>query len=192
VFASGKDRRDPRTELHSNFKLDANGDFIALVARDGTSVLRQFPSGYPVTKTFPRQPKNVSYGIGSDGSIGFFRLPTPGAVNGLAFAGVVADIVGHQRGFYDTNITIEIATETSGAAIRIRRTTTPAPTAVRFTQRRSRPQNHCSPRSCLQGRLGANQRGDTHLRFSDQRHYSDVMSGDHDEFCLWTRCVARC
>ena len=64
---------------------------VALVDRDGTSIIRQFPSDYPATRTFPKKRKNVSYGIGSNGSIGFFHIPTPGAVNGPAFAGVVAN-----------------------------------------------------------------------------------------------------
>ena len=77
VFASGKDRRDPRAELHTNFKLDANGDFVALVDRGGTDIIRPFPSDYPVMKIFPKQRKNVSYGIGSNDNIGFFRSQRP-------------------------------------------------------------------------------------------------------------------
>src|SRR5262249_22711585 len=91
VFASGKDRRDPLAELHTNFKLDASGDYLALVDRDGKTILQQFPPDYPVTNKFPRQHQNISYGVGLDGTLGFMRPPTPGATNGAAFAGVVAD-----------------------------------------------------------------------------------------------------
>jgi hypothetical protein len=130
VFASGEDRRDPRGTLHTNFKLDAKGDFLALVDRDGTTVLRQYPADYPPTPTFPKQGANVSYGIGSNNRVGYFRPPTPGATNGPAFAGVVADIeFSRDHGFYDTNIAVAITTETSGAAIRYTTNRT-APTAT--------------------------------------------------------------
>src|SRR5947207_1507919 len=88
VFASGKDRRDPNAELHTNFRLNAQGDYLALA--DGTGgVLQQFPTNYPAAGRFPAQSKNISYGLGSSGAVGFFRPPTPGAANGSAFAGAV-------------------------------------------------------------------------------------------------------
>ena len=119
VFASDKDRRDPLGELHTNFKLDADGDYLALVDRDGLTVLQQFPVDYPATNHFPRQKENVSYGLGSTGGIGFMRPPTPGATNGPAFQGVVADTsFSIDRGFYDTNFSVVITSTTPGATIR--------------------------------------------------------------------------
>ncbi len=119
VFASGKDRRDPQAELHSNFKLDANGDYLALVDRDGTTVLQQFPADFPGTRQFPRQRQNVSFGTGSAGGTGYLRPPTPGTANGPAFEGIVADTsFSLDRGFYDTNISVTITTATPGAVIR--------------------------------------------------------------------------
>src|SRR5688572_19193127 len=38
VFASGKDRRAPGAPLHTNFRLDNTGEYIALVRPDGTSI----------------------------------------------------------------------------------------------------------------------------------------------------------
>ena len=35
VFASGKDRRDPGEELHTNFSLGRDGEYLALVRPDG-------------------------------------------------------------------------------------------------------------------------------------------------------------
>ncbi len=131
VFASGKDRRDPRAQLHTNFKIGAGGDYLALVDRDGKTVLQQFPADFPVTKTFPKQFPDISYGIGPDGATGFFRPPSPGATNGPSFAGFVADTKsGHDRGFYDTNLTVEITTATPGATIRYTTDRT-APTATK-------------------------------------------------------------
>ncbi|MCI0540220.1 MAG: CotH kinase family protein, partial [Verrucomicrobiales bacterium] len=119
VFASAKDWRDPRAELHTNFKLDADGDFLALVARDGTTILRQFPADLRIAKTFAKQRENVSYGIDAQENIGFFRPPTPGAINATSFAGVVEETkLSRDRGFHDTSITVEITTKTPGATIR--------------------------------------------------------------------------
>ena len=50
VFASNKDRRLAITKLHTNFKLDAKGDYLALIARDGTTVIQQFPADYPTDR----------------------------------------------------------------------------------------------------------------------------------------------
>jgi hypothetical protein len=55
VFASGKDRRPAGGELHTNFSLSANGEEIALVKLDGTTVVSQF--------TFGSQQTDVSYGL---------------------------------------------------------------------------------------------------------------------------------
>ena len=42
VFASGKHRRTPGSPLHTNFKLSAGGEYLALVAPDGTNIVSQF------------------------------------------------------------------------------------------------------------------------------------------------------
>ncbi len=85
VYASGKDRRDPGSELHANFQLDAVGDYLALVEPDGETIADEF------TPTYPRQRSDVSYGIGQaqettaligNGATGKFWIPTSG-VHGL-------------------------------------------------------------------------------------------------------------
>jgi len=75
IFASGKDRAVAGGELHTNFKLDGDGEFLALVRPDGITVASQF------APRFPNQRKNISYGLGMDGTAHFFRPPTPGALN---------------------------------------------------------------------------------------------------------------
>lgn len=57
VFASGKDRNDPLAELHSNFSLDRDGEYLALIRPDGTTIATEFAPAYP------RQLGDVSYGI---------------------------------------------------------------------------------------------------------------------------------
>jgi hypothetical protein len=56
VFASGKDRRDPAGELHTNFKLSGSGEYLGLVRPDGASVVSEY-SSYPV------QASDISYGL---------------------------------------------------------------------------------------------------------------------------------
>jgi len=56
VWASNKDRSDPSSELHANFKLSAGGEFLALVEPDGFTIASQFAPEYPAQFT------DVSYG----------------------------------------------------------------------------------------------------------------------------------
>lgn len=57
VFASGKDRRAPGAELHTNFKLDAERGYLGLVKPDGATVAFEFAPEYP------RQVAGASYGL---------------------------------------------------------------------------------------------------------------------------------
>src|SRR5262245_33473195 len=60
VFASEKDRRTPGAPLHTDFKLDSSGGFLALVKPDGITVV----SAYGAAGTnYPLQVGGVSYGI---------------------------------------------------------------------------------------------------------------------------------
>jgi hypothetical protein len=54
VFASGKDRSDPAVELHTSFSLDSGGEYLALVAPDGVTVVSEF--------NYPEQFEDISYG----------------------------------------------------------------------------------------------------------------------------------
>lgn len=78
IFASGKDRANPTNRLHTSFDLDTEGEFLALVASNGVTVLSSF------APAFPPQFDNVSYGIGGTAAtpaLSFFSTPTPGAAN---------------------------------------------------------------------------------------------------------------
>ncbi len=56
VFASGKDRRTPGAPLHTNFKLDSAGKYLALFRPDGTTATEISPA-------YPAQFPDVSYGL---------------------------------------------------------------------------------------------------------------------------------
>src|ERR1051325_8401917 len=78
VFASGKDRTNPAGKLHTSFQLNADGDYLALVAPDKTTILTEF------SPTYPPQFDNVSYGVsGNTAPIvwSFFTTPTPAGIN---------------------------------------------------------------------------------------------------------------
>ncbi|MEC9054437.1 MAG: lamin tail domain-containing protein, partial [Verrucomicrobiota bacterium] len=61
VFASGKNRGSSPAELHTNFQLDAGGEYLALIAPDGSTILAEFGSELV---PFPRQRPDISYGTG--------------------------------------------------------------------------------------------------------------------------------
>lgn len=61
VFASGKDRRDPDSPLHTNFRLGRSDGFLALVAPDGQS----FGASYD----YPIQFRDMAYGVSVSGSV---------------------------------------------------------------------------------------------------------------------------
>lgn len=60
VFASSKDRTDAGAELHTNFKLSKDGEYLALVRPDLTVA-------HAFAPTFPRQDSDVSYGLNFNG-----------------------------------------------------------------------------------------------------------------------------
>jgi hypothetical protein len=77
VFASGKNRTNPAANLHTNFSLNADGEYLALVAPDGTKKTEFAPQ-------FPDQEEDVSYGTdyaATGQPLRFFARPTPGAPN---------------------------------------------------------------------------------------------------------------
>lgn len=59
VFASGKDRRDPAHPLHTNFRLAAAGEYLALVFPDGRTVAAD------IAPAFPPQSDDIAYGLGA-------------------------------------------------------------------------------------------------------------------------------
>ena len=113
LFASGKDRKFTNSELHTNFKLSADGEYLALVSQAGDVVDEYEPS-------FPEQRSDFSYGVTADGTtLGYFANATPGSVNTGTFSGWVEDpefsVV---RGIFSESFVLSLSTGTSGAIIR--------------------------------------------------------------------------
>ncbi len=79
VFASGKNRASLAGPVHTNFRLSAEGGYLALVAPDVASVVSAFGPVYPP------QFEDESFGLDPAGSApawSYFATPTPGAANG--------------------------------------------------------------------------------------------------------------
>ena len=60
VFASEKDRRVAGSDLHTNFKLTQDGEYLALVDPDGQTVVHEYAPAYP------KQFDETSYGLSRD------------------------------------------------------------------------------------------------------------------------------
>ena len=83
VFASQKNRTDPASELHTNFALDAGGEYLALFRND-------LVLAYAFDPAFPPQANDISYGIAyagthaetpiKYGSSGRYLVPTNAAM----------------------------------------------------------------------------------------------------------------
>ena len=65
VFASGKNRSGAGSELHTNFNLAKAGEYLALVAPDGSTVIAEFGSA---TNPLPAQFEGVPYGLMQTGN----------------------------------------------------------------------------------------------------------------------------
>lgn len=82
VFASGKDRAIAGAELHTNFRLPGDGEYLGLVAPDGWAIVWEYAPLYP------QQFSGVSYGVVAALQARYLTAPSPGAANTLDAANV--------------------------------------------------------------------------------------------------------
>ena len=139
VFASGKDRIDPAAPLHTNFQLDADGEYLALVEPDGNTVAVAF------APQFPQQAPDIAYGVAQesieiipvgDGADATILIPTAdngGEMLGAAWTDVDFDDaswlqgnngIGYERsaGFeehFTTDVEVEMFSVNATAFVRI-------------------------------------------------------------------------
>jgi hypothetical protein len=117
VFASGKNRKSAwgNTELHTNFKLGREGEFLGLY-----NILYQRWMDV-ISPHFPEQFRDLSYGrYGDKLAYGYLAAPTPGGPNDetLVWKGVVDKVdFSAERGFYSAPFAVELRTGTTGATI---------------------------------------------------------------------------
>jgi len=98
--------------LHAGFKLDADGEQVALFASDGNTLIHSLE--------FADQTSDMSFGSYPDGAGNsrFLANATPGSANDGAYLGEAeAPQFSHKRGFYARPFWVTLATETDGASI---------------------------------------------------------------------------
>lgn len=81
VYASGQDDRDPLQPLHTNFALASEGEYLGLIAPNGSTIVHEFAPEYP------EQKENVSYGAGQIVSEVQFVAPGASAKSIVTTAG---------------------------------------------------------------------------------------------------------
>jgi len=100
------------SELHANFKLDADGEEIALFKSDGTTIIDSVEFG--------EQASNISYGRYPDGADNwrYFGSPSPAAENIGIYEGFIAEVQSSRDGgLYNEPFFVTLATETEDAII---------------------------------------------------------------------------
>lgn len=119
VFASGKNRRDPARTLHTNFALESNGEYLALVRPDGETAANEFSPEYPAQRS------DVSYGAPSvttdnSGPAAFLQVPSPGARNSGARGSLLSEAVTFSRaaGPFATPFSLELSGAVGDQVIR--------------------------------------------------------------------------
>ena len=106
---------DANGNLHTSFRLDAGGEYLALVRPEGSVASEFGPGG----EDYPSQDDDISYGLhpGTSDSV-YFESPTPGAPNDSGGIARVKDTkFSPDRGYYQTAIEVTITSDTTGAAI---------------------------------------------------------------------------
>jgi hypothetical protein len=117
VFASGKDRKAPTNSahrLHTNFKLNPNGEYLALYNNELPRVaITEFSTAYP------EQRNNFSYGYDTTNTLKYFVSPSPGSPNG---ASAVSSVLppphfNVDRGLFDSPFSLILNSSVPGATI---------------------------------------------------------------------------
>ena len=97
VFASGKDRAIAGSELHTNFSLATGGEYLAIIAPDGSTAVCEF------APTYPRQFAGHSFGSASDGTpTTDTYIDTPSPATWFVPTSDIGD-TWRDRGFDDSN-----------------------------------------------------------------------------------------
>ena len=116
VWASGEDRTDPTKELHTNFKLGAGGEYLALVDPN-TNIISDFTEN---NGEYPPQPEDVSYGrVQGDPTVkGYFSTPTPGGPNATSGPGFAPDPVFSVPGGFYASASVSVTLSAPSGTIR--------------------------------------------------------------------------
>ena len=114
VFATGEDDKSKTSQLHTNFKLNPNGEFLALCSPET-------PRREVSSVRFPEQAAGISYGLNAENEWVYFETQTPGRDNSSkTVSGRVKPVhFSLPRGFYERkSVYLTLSTDTPGATIR--------------------------------------------------------------------------
>ena len=114
VFASGKNRSQRFGQLHTNFKLAAEGEYLALTAPSDL-ITSEFKDRYP------SQFEDVSYGMiqGTQTTTGFFTEPSPNQANKTGGSGFTSEIeFSRTSGTFADNFRLTLSTGQQDATIK--------------------------------------------------------------------------
>ena len=124
VFASSKTGYpyvDDSGYLHTNFSLQMDSEYLALVDPDGTTVVQEYYKYHDEADDeygYPPQERDISYGL-YNGQKRYFGIPTPRQFNNGSFIDFVDDTkFSHNRGFYEDSFEVSIVCDTPGVMIR--------------------------------------------------------------------------
>jgi hypothetical protein len=126
VWASGKNRTNAAAPLHTNFRLSADGERLALMSPSGEIV-------YQYAAPVPAQRPDVSYGHveGAPTRQGFFATPTPRAPNSTRGDGFAPDVIfSASSGTYSGTMQITLTPGTNTTATNV---------VIRYTLNGSQP-----------------------------------------------------
>lgn len=109
VFASGKDRALPGSPIHTNFKLSADGEYLALCP----------PTRKPVSEWNPYVEMVAGQSFGwLNGGWGIFKTPTPGRANsGGVLLRYPDPVFSQPAGFYEAPFDLILSSAVSSARI---------------------------------------------------------------------------
>jgi hypothetical protein len=117
LFASAKDLRtvSTRTKLHTNFKLNPQGEYLGLFNQELPPTIVD-----EINPQYPMQRVDISYGRNSAGAWRYFDRPTPGSDNlgGHIIGMVDPPHFSVERGFYESPFKLSLEPRTAGSYIR--------------------------------------------------------------------------
>ena len=113
VFASGKGVNGPAGEIHTNFKLSAGGEYLALITDGGSTILQEFAPIYPALGA------DVSYGIlaGDLSTARVLGSSTPGQFNDASMPAPSEVTFSHGSQTFTGILSVTLATESAGVVI---------------------------------------------------------------------------
>ncbi|MEZ4765730.1 MAG: chitobiase/beta-hexosaminidase C-terminal domain-containing protein [Calditrichia bacterium] len=99
----------PGSELHTNFKLSAGGEYLGLVQPNGTVVVSEY-APFTASPIFPTAILTMCSN--------FLDVPTPGSANTDGTLPIDPLTISPERGFYETSFDVTISTTTPNVEIR--------------------------------------------------------------------------